>query len=121
MIGLDRLMKKPGVIAAGQFTAEGKVERAVGEISSEKMGMIAMLCAGNSTQLGEQTEVLEEKLDMEWTPMNGWIVWGGKYAVCVVGNTGVFVEANKADFNHLMVDLLGSGATGTRPAKISGL
>jgi len=121
MIGLDRLMEKPGVIAAGQFSAEGKVERAVGDIPSEKMGMIAMVCAANSKRLEEQAEIFEEKLAMEWMPMNGWIVWAGKYAVCVVGNTGVFVEANKADFNQIMVDLLGSTATGENPARISGI
>jgi len=121
MIGLDRLMEIPGVVAAGQFTTDGKVERAVGDISPEKMGMIAMVCAANSKRLEEQSEIFEEKLGMEWTPMNGWIVWAGKYAVCVVGNTGVFIDANKADFNRLMVDLLGSAATGTKPAQISGI
>jgi roadblock/LC7 domain-containing protein len=114
-------MEKPGVIAAGQFTADGKVERAVGDISSENMGMIAMVCTANSKHLEKQAEIFEEKLGMEWMPMNGWIVWAGKYAVCVVGNTGVFVEAKRADFNQLMVDLLGSTATGEKPARISGI
>ncbi len=121
MIGLDRLIDLPGVVAAGQFTREGKVIRAVGDLSSKEMEMVAMVCAANTKRLEEQAEIFDKKLEMEWMPMNGWVVWGGKYAVCVAGNTGVFVEASKADFNQLVVDLLGSTATGEKPAGISGL
>ena len=121
MIGLDRLMEKPGVVAAGQFTKDGKVERAVGDLSPEKMEMIAWMCSANSKRLAEQAKIFDDELEMEWRPMNGWMVWAGKYAICVVGNTGVFVEAKKADFNQLMVDLFVSTATGTKPVNISGL
>ena len=41
------------------------------------------------------------------------MLWSGRYALCVSGDTGVIVEASKADFNQLMVDLYGPPAGGT--------
>ncbi len=45
MIGLDRLMEKPGVVAAGQFSKEGKFERTVGEFGEEMKTEAAKFCA----------------------------------------------------------------------------
>lgn len=45
---------------------------------------------------------------MDWTPQRGWMYAGGDYTVAIGGNTGVFVETQKADFNELYAALIGN-------------
>lgn len=120
MIGLDRIMKTPGVVAAGQFDNQGNVIRSVGNLSDEIMKLTAKWCAENTANLEEHTQTFTEKSNMEWAPLTGWAVWGGKYTVYVVHNTGVIIETKKADFNQLRVDLLLPEPTGGNPM-LSGL
>lgn len=114
MIGLDRLMKIKGVVAAGQFSNEGDVVRGTGKISNEIMKETAKLCAYQNQKLDELTEYFGTISKMEWKPLMGWAVWGGKYVVMVMGNTGVFIESKHADFRELTVDLLETEPTGAR-------
>jgi len=114
MIGLDRLMEIPGVIAAGQFSADGKAIRKEGEFSEEVMASISRTCADNNSIMETEVEKMSEETGLNCAPLNGWMIWGGKYSIFVVNNTGVIIETKKADFNQLMVDLFGSGPTGPR-------
>ncbi len=107
MIGLDRLMERKGVVAAGQFTHDGRVVRAVGDLSKEEMEKVALTCAKHEKSCWNAATDLEENTHLEWGNLNGWVLWAGKLALCVFGDTGVFVEASKADFNQLLVDLFG--------------
>jgi roadblock/LC7 domain-containing protein len=114
MIGLDRLMAIEGVVAAGQFSDDGKVIRKVGEIPEDLMDS-AELCVNQNYASGEFLNALNNKLPRDYGSLVGWTVWGSKYSVVVVGNTRVFVKTNQVDYNQLMVDLAGSEATGPRP------
>ncbi len=114
MIGLDRLIKIKGVVAAGQFSNDGKIIRHTGEIPSELMKETAKMCAYQNQKLEELTKYFEIKSKMKWNPLVGWAVWGGKLALVVMGNTGVFIEAKYADFGELMIDLMESEPTGPR-------
>ena len=114
MIGLDRLMKIEGVVAAGQFSEDGEVIRRVGELPEDLM-MSAKLCVQQNEGAREFLESLDKRSERDWQPLVGWVVWGSKYSVVVVGNTRVFVETSRADYNQLMTDLIGSEATGPRP------
>lgn len=120
MIGLDRIMKIPGVVAAGQFDVEGNVIRSVGDVPKETMDLTAQWCAQMTANLDEHVQTFGKKSEMELTPLTGWAVWGGKYTVYVVNNTGVIIETKKADFNQLRVDLLSPEPTGGNPM-LSGL
>ena len=115
MIGLDRLIKKTGVIAAGQFDENGEIKRAVGDISEDVKKLFARISKENSEHFAHQCNILSEKVDPNWSPFAGWAMWSGKYALCVVGKTGVVVEISKADFNQLMIDLIDDNPTGARP------
>ncbi len=115
MIGLDRLIAKPGVIAAGQFDANGDIKRAVGELSDDAKKVFAQLAKENEDIFKKQCELLSEKIDPQWKPYAGWAMWSGKYALCMVGKTGVVVEIGKADFNQLMIDLIDENPTGAKP------
>jgi len=114
MIGLDRIMKIEGVVAAGQFSEDGKVIRKVGEIPEDLMES-ADLCVQQSQASKEFLDSLNNNMPRDYGSMVGWTVWGSKYSVVVMGNTRVFVETNRADYNQLMIDLAGSEATGPRP------
>lgn len=114
MIGLDRLMEMRGVVAAGQFSEDGKVIRRVGELPEDLMTS-AELCVQQDKACREFLKSLAARSEREWQPLVGWVIWGGRYSVVVVGNTRVFVETSRGDFNQLMIDLAGSEATGPRP------
>jgi roadblock/LC7 domain-containing protein len=115
MIGLDRLIKKPGVIAAGQFDENGDIKRAVGDMPDEAKKMFAQIAKENDEYFKKQCKLLSDKIDSAWQPYTGWAMWSGKYALCMVGKTGVVVEIGKADFNQLMIDLINDNPTGPRP------
>ncbi|MBN2225803.1 MAG: DUF2173 family protein [candidate division Zixibacteria bacterium] len=114
MIGLDRIMERKGVIAAGQFSEDGKVIRAVGNMSDDMMTFTAQMCSKQTKSLEISINQFSRASNMEWRPLVGWAVWAGQYAIVVMGNTGIFVDPKYADLNQLMVDLLGSEATGYR-------
>ena len=114
MIGLDRLMKIKGVVAAGQFSEDGEVIRKVGELPEDLMKS-AELCVQQNERSREFLKALDDRSERNWQPLMGWIVWGGKHSVVVVGGTRVFVETSHADYNQLMIDLAGSEGTGPRP------
>ena len=120
MIGLDRLMKIPGVVAAGQCDSEGKIIRKVGDIPDNVREQIAKINAEQTKKLSATAQKLDELTDMDWVPMVGWLMWGGKYALCVIHNNCLIIEASHADFNQLMVDLFGSEPSGGNP-QLSGL
>jgi roadblock/LC7 domain-containing protein len=114
MIGLDRLMEIPGVIAVGQCDSEGKIIRKVGNIPLKAREIISKMNAEQTKKFSDVAKIMGQLTDLEWTPLIGWIMCGGRYALCVVQSNCLIIEAKRADFNQLMVDLLGSGPTGPR-------
>lgn len=114
MIGLDRLMRIKGVVAAGQFSDDGEFIRKVGKMPDDLMES-AELCVRQNQASREFLNSLNDKLPRKYGSLVGWIVWGTKYSVVVVGNTRVFVETSRGDYNQLMVDLAGQEATGPGP------
>lgn len=114
MIGLDRLMEIEGVVAAAQFSEDGKVIRKVGELPEDLMES-AELCVRQTRACGDFLNALNDQLPRDYGSLVGWTVWGSKYSAVVVGNTRVFVETSRGDYNQLMIDLAGSEATGPRP------
>lgn len=114
MIGLDRLMEIEGVVAAGQFSEDGKVIRKVGELPEDLMESAA-LCIGQNQASLDFLNSLNDRMSREFGSLIGWTIWGSKYSVVVIGNTRIFVKTTRGDYNQLMVDLAGSEATGPRP------
>ncbi len=113
MIGLDRLLKIDGVVAAGQFSEDGTIIREVGEMP-EDLTESGELCVRQNRASSDFLKSLNAKLPRDYGSLVGWIIWGSKYSVVVVGNTRVFVVTGRGDYNQLMTDLAGSEATGPR-------
>lgn len=104
-INLDKLMGLNGAIAAGEFGIGGDLVAHKGDFSQEHAEMVAMMCAANSLMGKMQAESFSKHTGMNWSPFKGWAVSAGDYSVCVMGNAGVFVETDKADFNQIFKTL----------------
>ena len=94
-------MRLKGAIAAGHFTADGKLVEYKGPLTKELAEMVAKMCAANSLMGTIEAESFTKISGMKWTPFLGWAVAAGEYAVCVMGNYGVFVKLSEADFNEI--------------------
>ena len=102
---LDELMSLNGATAAGEFTPTGELAAYKGNLSEEHAKMVAMMCAANTLMGKMEAESFSQHTGMNWSPLKGWAVSAGDYSVCVMGNTGVFVETEKADFNEIFKTL----------------
>jgi roadblock/LC7 domain-containing protein len=98
---LETFMNLPGAVAVGEFTPDGKLVRFKGQMSKEAAEMAAMMCGAVSEQFTKQANDFSAKTGMKWNPFKGFAVSAGEYTVCAAGNTGIFVETAKADFNKI--------------------
>ena len=104
-IDLDKLVALSGATAAGEFTPTGGLVAYKGDLSEEHAEMVAMMCAANSMMGKMQAVSFTKHTGMNWSPFKGWAVAAGDFSVCVMGNAGVFVETEKADFNDVFKTL----------------
>jgi roadblock/LC7 domain-containing protein len=81
-------MQLKGAIAAGEFTADGKLVEYKGPLSKEIAKMVAIMCAANSLMGKIQAEGFTKFSGMKRTPFHGCAVAAGDYAVCVWATTG---------------------------------
>jgi roadblock/LC7 domain-containing protein len=109
MATLDELLKINGVVAAGEFTVDGKVldYKAKMDMSSELAAMTAQFCATVTMLFNTLAGAFSQLSKMNWVPQQGWAYSGGDWTVAIGGNRGVFVETTKADFNQLFQALVG--------------
>jgi roadblock/LC7 domain-containing protein len=107
---LDDLLKIDGVVAAGEFTADGKLVdyRARMEMSPELAAMTAQFCATVTMLFNTLAGAFTQLSGMNWVPQQGWAYSGGEWTVAIGGSRGVFVETARADFNRLFQVLVGS-------------
>ncbi len=109
MATLDDLLKIDGVVAAGEFTADGKLVdyKAKMDMSREMAEMTAQFCATVTMMFNTLAGAFTQLSQMNWVPQQGWAYSGGEWTVAIGGNRGVFVETAKADFNKLFEILVG--------------
>ena len=109
MATLDDLLKINGVVAAGEFTTDGKLVayKAKMEMSREMAAMTAQFCANVTMMFDTLAGAYTQLSKMSWVPQKGWMYAGGDWTVAIGGNRGVFVETAKADFNKLFEALVG--------------
>ncbi|HEY3198146.1 MAG TPA: DUF2173 family protein [Nitrospirales bacterium] len=106
---LDDLLKINGVIAAGEFTPDGKLVdfKAKTDMPKDIGALTAQFCA-TVTMLFNTLATAHSKMSgMNWLPQHGWMYAGGEWTVAIGGNRGVFIETAKADFNQLYKTLIG--------------
>ena len=97
---LKELMYIPGAVAAGEFSDDGRLIAYYGNINEKVAEIAAMMCDANKLMANMQAKGWSAYTGQEgFYPVYGFAVAGGKYAACIMGNVGVFVELDKADFD----------------------
>ncbi len=110
MATLDNLLNIDGVVAVGDFTADGKLVdyKAKMDMPQEMAEMSAQFCATVTMLFNTLAGSFSQLSQMNWVPQQGWMYAGGDMTVAVGGNLGVFAETAKVDFNELYRALVGS-------------
>jgi roadblock/LC7 domain-containing protein len=110
MATLDDLLTLNGVVAAGEFTVEGKLTdfKAKIDMSPELAAMSAQFCATVTMMFNTLAGAFTQLSKMNWVPQQGWMYAGGDWTVAIGGTRGVFADTAKADFNELFKALAGS-------------
>ncbi len=97
---LSRLMQIPGAVAAGEFSDDGRLVNYTGDLDEKSAEIAALMCAANKAMGNMQAKGWTVYTGKDgFFPVIGFAVAGGKYAACIMGNEGVFVELSKADFD----------------------
>jgi roadblock/LC7 domain-containing protein len=106
---LEELLNLDGVVAAGEFTADGRLVdyKATMDMSQEMAEMSAQFCATVTMMFNTLAGAFSRLTQMNWVPQRGWMYAGGDMTVAIGGNKGVFAETAKADFNELYRALVG--------------
>lgn len=103
---LKELMSLPGVVATGEFADDGKLIAYYGNINEKEAEMASLMCAANKMMGNMQAKGWSMYTGKDgFYPVVGFAVAGGKYVVCIMGNVGVFVELDKADFDKIFETL----------------
>ncbi len=103
---LKELMSIPGAVAAGEFADDGRLIAYYGDIDEKAAEIAAMMCAANKLMGNMQAKGWSVYSGQGgFYPVVGFAVAGGKYAACIMGNVGVFVELDKADFDKVFETL----------------
>ena len=105
MATLDELLGIEGVVAAGEFGADGSVRdyKAKMDMPPDMAQMTAQFCATVTMMFNTLANSYTQLSGMRWVPQQGWAYSGGDWTVAIGGGgrKGVFVETAKADFNRL--------------------
>ena len=109
MATLEDLLKLPGVVAAGEFRADGTLVdlKTKMDMPRDLADTTAQFCATVTMLLSTLAGAYTQLSQMNWVPQKGWAYSGGDWTVAVGGNRGVFVETGQADFNKLFQVLVG--------------
>ena len=104
---LKELMNLPGAIAAGKFDGNGNLCAYTGEISEKAAEIAGLMAAANKAIANMQAKGFSAYSGKEgFYPVQGFAVASGKYAACIAGNVGVFVELEKADFDKIFETIM---------------
>lgn len=106
---LDDLLKLKGIMAAGEFSSDGKLVdyRGKQELPQDVLNLTAQFAAAVSQMLAALGATHTKISGLNWIPEKGWAYSGGDMTIAVGGNRGVFVKTAEADFNQLFAELVG--------------
>ncbi len=117
---LDELLRLKGAVAAGEFSADGKVKEFRSNnnhLYPEVADLTAQFTAAVSQLLGSLATAHSKISGFNWIPEQAWAYSGGDLTIAVGGNRGVFVKTVEADFNQLFDALIGSRQFAGAPSR----
>ncbi len=107
MARLQDLMALPGAIAAGKFDNTGKLLAYTGDISEKSAEIAALMGVSNLATSNMQAKGFSTYSGKDgFFPVQGFAVAAGKYAACIAGDVGVFVEIENADFDKIFSTIM---------------
>ena len=109
MAKLDELLTIDGVVAVGEFGADGTLiaYRSKTHMPPEMLAQCAQFCASVTMMFSTLAGAFAQMTGMNWAPQQGWAYSGGDLTVAVGGHIGVFIKTDKANFNTLFQALIG--------------
>ena len=119
---LDELLRLKGVIASGEFSADGKLIDFRGKdnrLPQDVAELTAQFAAAVSQLLGVLAAAHTKVSGFNWVPERGWAYSGGDLTIAVGGRHGVFVKTEEADFNELFEVLIGQRRLAGARARVS--
>ncbi len=104
---LESLLKMDGVVAAGEFSGEGKLLRYKTKIGMlpEMKKMSAEFCSTITMMFTTMSDALTQVSHLKLVPQHGWAYSGGDWVVVVGGHFAVYAETGKADVGSLLKTL----------------
>ncbi len=107
------LLSIPGVIAVGEFSHRGELVTHAGLLDAQQARMAAVMCSANSLAIQMQAGMLDALVKRDdLLPVQGWIVQGGHFTVCVVGQRFCFLEQDTASLNQVVAVMQRTGKGG---------
>jgi len=101
MADLNKAMSIPGAFAAGEFSPTGELINYVGNVSLQAAKIAALMCAANMAMAKMQAAGWTAYTGKEgFEPARGFAVAGPENSALIVGNVGVFVKNDQADFDQ---------------------
>ena len=120
-INLDDLMKLNGAIASGVFAEDGTLVAYKSGTGKDYGEILSMMGEANSLMKKIEAKIKTKSFakrkakdfvkhnDKDWSYHKGWAVSAGDYSICMMGNAGIFVETDKADFRKIFKKLSKEG------------
>lgn len=100
MADLQKVMSIPGAYAAGEFSPTGELLNYVGNIDLKSAKMAAQMGAANMMMAKMQASGWTAYTGKDgFEPVRGFAVSGPENSALIVGNVGVFVRNQEADFD----------------------
>ncbi|CAK0779282.1 DUF2173 family protein [Gammaproteobacteria bacterium] len=108
---ITQLLSIPGVIAAGEFSHRGERFTHAGLLDPQQARMASIMCSANSMAIHMQAGILDSLVgEGGLTPVRGWIVRGGHFTVCVMGQRFCFLEQESASLNQVVALMKAEGS-----------
>lgn len=111
---LDTLLSIPGVIAAGEFSNRGEGFTHVGLLDPQQARMASIMCNANNLAIHMQAKILTSLVEGGgFTPIQGWMVRGSCFTVCVVAQRFCFLEQETSSINQVFALMMADGDEGS--------
>ena len=97
---LERFLKIDGIVAAGEFTPEGKCVNHVGKLTKGKGEELAEYCATVDMLLEMMGKMHKKAAVLDLEPYHGFVHCGGKYTL-FAGKKYFAIADETADWNEV--------------------
>lgn len=96
------LIRKPGVIAAGEYTYKQELSYFEGDLSAEQAQMLAIMCYSATKGVVMEGDMLASFNPQGGIqPPRGWIMRGPERTLCVMANVFCLIDNQAGSLNQI--------------------